>query len=209
MSSTIEPPANPQESPTRVTGFPPALRRQVRAAFIKGEGSKKSLAKRFSVGYDAVKRWAQEDNWDKLRVDYNAKAEASIFTQFQPEPIVPTPILQPVQARIAQLEKQMRAIEEAMEGLGNPDSLAKLATAYSKLFDAWQVLTATPNPGSRRSKGRPSPPAMPIPQPMAALPPPDNSLPREAGSQTPQALAVLPDPPATINDTDAQVPDVQ
>ena len=55
------------------------------------------------------------------------------------------------------LAKQIKQLEDLMDGETDADVLAKLAGAHSKLFATWQVLTGTPNPGSRRVKGsRPS-----------------------------------------------------
>ena len=59
------------------------------------------------------------------------------------------------------LALQIERVERMMENCKDPDSLQKLSAAHSRLFKAWQVLTETPNPGSRRVKGRPSRPPMP------------------------------------------------
>ncbi len=57
-----------------------------------------------------------------------------------------------------QLAKQLAQIEYLMDGEKDPDALVKLSSAHSRLFSAWQVLTGTPNPGSRRSSKRPDRP---------------------------------------------------
>jgi hypothetical protein len=40
-----------------------------------------------------------------------------------------------------------------MEKEKDADRLQKLSATHARLFNAWQVLTGTPNPGSRRVKG--------------------------------------------------------
>ena len=74
------------------------------------------------------------------------------------------------------LALQIERVERMMENCKDPDSLQKLSAAHSRLFKAWQVLTETPNPGSRRVKGRPSRPPWPTcvpldPAPQEPVPP--------------------------------------
>jgi hypothetical protein len=73
------------------------------------------------------------------------------------------------------LALQIERVEQMMESCKDPDSLQKLSAAYARLFRAWQVLTETPNPGSRRVKGRPSRPPMPAPQETPACVPPGST----------------------------------
>jgi hypothetical protein len=55
------------------------------------------------------------------------------------------------------LSSQIMQLEKLMDGETDAKTLALLATSHSKLFATWQVLTGTPNPGSRRVKAsRPS-----------------------------------------------------
>jgi hypothetical protein len=77
------------------------------------------------------------------------------------------PISTPQSERLA---LQIERVEQMMEGCKDPDGLQKLSAAHSRLFKAWQVLTETPNPGSRRGKsvrpvGRPM--IQPIENPTA------------------------------------------
>ena len=64
------------------------------------------------------------------------------------------------------LALEIERIVQMIEKSKDPDGLQKLSAAHSRLFRAWQVLTETPNPGSRRVKGKPSQPPMPRPQPI-------------------------------------------
>lgn len=50
------------------------------------------------------------------------------------------------------LALQIERIEEMMAETKDADELQKLSATHARLFNAWQVLTATPNPGSRRVK---------------------------------------------------------
>jgi hypothetical protein len=62
------------------------------------------------------------------------------------------------------LALEIERIVQMIENCKDPDSLQKLSAAHSRLFKAWQVLTETPNPGSRRVRGgsrRPPPPDWP------------------------------------------------
>jgi hypothetical protein len=66
------------------------------------------------------------------------------------------------------LANQIAQIELLMDGEKDADTLSKLSTAHARLFTAWQVLTGTPNPGSRRSRSQrtqASEPLEPLPQP--------------------------------------------
>jgi hypothetical protein len=65
--------------------------------------------------------------------------------------------LRQVTPQAERLASQVKQLEDLMDGETDADVLAKLAGAHSKLFATWQVLTGTPNPGSRRVKAsRPS-----------------------------------------------------
>ena len=44
----------------------------------------------------------------------------------------------------------LAAIEALMEKTKDEDKLLKLSAVHSRLFFCWQVLTGTPNPGSRK-----------------------------------------------------------
>ncbi|HZL77364.1 MAG TPA: hypothetical protein VFC17_00750 [Candidatus Limnocylindrales bacterium] len=72
------------------------------------------------------------------------------------------------------LALQIERVERMMENCKDPDSLQKFSAAHARLFKAWQVLTETPNPGSRRVRGRPSRPPMPMCEP---LPTPQEPMP--------------------------------
>ena len=52
------------------------------------------------------------------------------------------------------LALEIERIVQMIEKCKDPDSLQKLSMAHARLFKAWQVLTGTPNPGSRRSRGQ-------------------------------------------------------
>ena len=72
----------------------------------------------------------------------------------------------------ARLAEILHGIEQDLLHTRDPDNRNKLASAYDKLFARWQVLTGTPNPGSRRSKqGRPQ---APVAVPMEPTNPPQN-----------------------------------
>lgn len=59
------------------------------------------------------------------------------------------------------LALEIERVLTMMEKEKDADRLQKLSAAHSRLFRAWQVLTETPNPGSRRVKGKPSRPPFP------------------------------------------------
>jgi hypothetical protein len=71
----------------------------------------------------------------------------------------------PQSERIAE---QIKRIEEMLNDATDPDELATLTMAHSRLFSTWQVLTGTPNPGSRKSNRRekPAQPLQPIETPQ-------------------------------------------
>lgn len=79
--------------------------------------------------------------WDKRREKAKALQEAMERDR------VATP-------QSVQLSKQLRQIEELMDGEKDADTLQKLSAAHARLFSAWQVLTGTPNPGSRKANGK-------------------------------------------------------
>jgi protein subunit release factor B len=68
------------------------------------------------------------------------------------------------------LALEIERIVQMIEKCKDPDSLQKLSAAHARLFKAWQVLTGTPNPGQRRSRGgRPPAPEVhctPLPTPQ-------------------------------------------
>jgi protein subunit release factor B len=72
------------------------------------------------------------------------------------------------------LALEIERIVQMIEKCKDPDGLQKLSATHTRLFKAWQVLTGTPNPGSRRSKqGRPQAPEVyriPAPTPQEAQP---------------------------------------
>jgi len=66
------------------------------------------------------------------------------------------------------LALQLERVERLMDKTSNADTLQKLSAAHARLFNAWQVLTETPNPGSRRVKSRsirPAPSVIELPEP--------------------------------------------
>ncbi|MGC9943543.1 MAG: hypothetical protein ABSE48_17080, partial [Verrucomicrobiota bacterium] len=69
---------------------------------------------------------------------------------------------------------QIERVEQMMEKTSGADELQKLSATHARLFHAWQVLSATPNPGSWRGKPRPRqfPHAMPIYDPVEPIQPP-------------------------------------
>jgi hypothetical protein len=64
------------------------------------------------------------------------------------------------------LALQITYIELAMKACKTPDDLQKLSAAHSRLFRSWQVLTETPNPGSRRVRGNSIRPAAQVAVPI-------------------------------------------
>ncbi len=64
------------------------------------------------------------------------------------------------------LALQITYIELAMKSCTKADDLQKLSAAHSRLFKTWQVLTETPNPGSRRVRGNSIRPAAQIAVPI-------------------------------------------
>lgn len=67
------------------------------------------------------------------------------------------------------LALQIERIEEMMGKTSNADALQKLSAAHARLFNAWQVLTSTPNPGSRKVKAVARTP-LPLVQPLGYSP---------------------------------------
>ncbi|MEI9866388.1 MAG: hypothetical protein WDN00_17900 [Limisphaerales bacterium] len=67
------------------------------------------------------------------------------------------------------LALQIERVEQMMEKTNDADTLQKLSAAHARLFNAWQVLTQTPNPGSLRPRGkkpRQYEPAEPLTEPI-------------------------------------------
>jgi len=50
------------------------------------------------------------------------------------------------------IEKELQRILLMMKKTDDADTLQKLSAARARLFDEWQVLTGTPNPGQRRGR---------------------------------------------------------
>jgi len=59
------------------------------------------------------------------------------------------------------LALEIERVLAMMEKEKDADRLQKLSAAHARLFRAWQVLTETPNPGSRRVRNKPPRPPMP------------------------------------------------
>ena len=97
--------------------------------------------------------------WQKSKeVRASQKADAEKFRQASPQ--------------ADRLASQIGLIEEKMRKENDASELSKLASAHDKLFRAWQVLTGTPNPGSRRAKQ--SRPQAPVAVPTEPTNPPQN-----------------------------------
>jgi hypothetical protein len=73
----------------------------------------------------------------------------------------------PQSERIA---RQIERLEGMMDKSKDANELQKLSAAHARLFNAWQVLTGTPNPGSRRAKS-PKPAYVQV-EPIAPQPTP-------------------------------------
>jgi uncharacterized protein YdiU (UPF0061 family) len=52
------------------------------------------------------------------------------------------------------LALEIERVLTMMEREKDADRLQKLSATYARLFNAWQVLTGTPNPGSRKVRGQ-------------------------------------------------------
>jgi hypothetical protein len=63
------------------------------------------------------------------------------------------------------LALEIKRIVQMIEKCSDPDSLQKLSATHARLFKAWQVLTGTPNPGSRRAKAPRA--SMPTAEPLS------------------------------------------
>ena len=78
-------------------------------------------------------------------------------------------------AERSEIEVERARLLEMMRKSKDADEIQKLSAAHARLFKAWQVLTGTPNPGSRRSRGqRPQAPGaapMEAQTPQAPAPP--------------------------------------
>jgi hypothetical protein len=92
---------------------------------------------------NAVKSW-------QARRERKAKLEAEAAKGRQSTP------------QSERLALQIERVERMMEKTTDADELQKLSACHARLFNAWQVLTATPNPGSlrHRPKSRRPPPPM-------------------------------------------------
>lgn len=64
------------------------------------------------------------------------------------------------------LALEIERVLAMMEKEKDADKLQKLSAAHARLFKAWQVLTETPNPGSRRVRGGSPRPVPPRPHPI-------------------------------------------
>jgi uncharacterized protein YdiU (UPF0061 family) len=67
------------------------------------------------------------------------------------------------------LALEIERVLAMMEKEKDADRLQKLSATYARLFNSWQVLTGTPNPGSRRVKSgfnRAMPSSQPIENPQ-------------------------------------------
>jgi len=54
--------------------------------------------------------------------------------------------------RIAEIETERARLLRLMRNTDEANDIQKLCAARATLFDEWQVLTGTPNPGSRRGR---------------------------------------------------------
>lgn len=62
------------------------------------------------------------------------------------------PQLSALSPQVATVEKQLAKVSLMIDDCNDADSLNKLTAARTRLFNEWQVLTGTPNPGARKSK---------------------------------------------------------
>lgn len=61
----------------RVPHHPPETRRNVKAAYVTGShATLTSAARAFGVPYDTARGWSLAEHWDKLRADYDRRAQA-------------------------------------------------------------------------------------------------------------------------------------
>jgi len=103
-------------------------------------------------------RRAESQRQAKIKAEQDAKEAAELKAKLAQST--------PQSGRLAAI---LQDWEFEMQGETDIDSRAKLATAYDKLFRAWQTLTGTPNPGSAKSK-RSAKPAMIQPEPISETP---------------------------------------
>jgi hypothetical protein len=73
--------------------------------------------------------------------------------------------------QIIRVQRQLEQVADMIDDATNADELQKLSAAHARLFNTWQVLTATPNPGSRKA-GSTRPKPAPAFDPTPATPQP-------------------------------------
>ena len=88
-------------------------------------------------------------------------------------------------AERSEIEVERARLLEMMRKSKDADEIQKLSAARARLFAEWQVLTGTPNPGSRRAKqSRPQAPVAVPTEPTTPQVPPADTTRENAANQT-------------------------
>ncbi len=209
----------------RVAYHPPAVRLACRNAYVHGEGTLPQIARQHGLPVRTVRGWCSRGKWSEARdrwIDGQVAADANGLppsqVQAQHGQMPRNSDGDHTRARVARLERQLEGLDAqflAAMALGKPlapDAWQKLATAELRIFQQWQVLTGTANPGSRRpssekstrgkrlvldlgpsdapTDGRAESPIAPASP--SQMPEPPKTAPAEAASQTPGLPATAP-----------------
>lgn len=117
----------------------------------------KPPAKIFQINHENARALAFKSWENRRKKKHVLEAEASTGRLATPQSL--------------KIAKQIGDIEDLMDGERDADVLQKLSAAHARLFSAWQVLTGTQNPGSRKA-GSTRPKPAPAFDPTPATPQP-------------------------------------
>ena len=165
----MNPPPGPEVARNKPGPKPrPTLqqRRQVRAAYVKGEGSVRACAERYGVNVSTAQDWSEAEDWTSLRRTFETRAADDLRRATEPatpaEPVIQPPAATTQAGKLASVETQLQVIDRLLAECDNPDAMRKLWDAKRCALDAWALLTGFPKPGTRRQsrsgRGSISPP---------------------------------------------------
>lgn len=141
-------PKRPQQNRSRPTI---AIRRKAKHLYVSGQvSSAAQLAEMLGLSPGTVRDWIWTGQWTKRRETYDKRLDENLSPELTP-PLESIPEPQrTLKQRIGDLEIQLYEVEQDMRGNDDPRDLERLSKVHERLFHAWQTLSGTPDPGTKR-----------------------------------------------------------
>ena len=143
----------------------------MRRAFVNGEGTIPTIARRFNVPPSTVQTKAKHEHWSRIR----SKRIQALTKELEADPVQPPAITpQPSQnnenSDVARIEAQLERLNNLLDVESDPRAIEKLTLAITRLYERRRIFLGQPLPGSQRPSRKPIRPSRTLAEPIEIAP---------------------------------------